>query len=258
MNDCNPIPCTCVDGPIGPQGLAGPKGDDGAPGVDGNQGIAGPQGEQGSQGEQGIIGDQGLAGDDVIGGVGSTGAQGPIGPQGPQGPNGLDGSPGSNGTDGADVDAPSNIIYTGFVGTIDIPNMCTDCVGDGAGMAGTGPNGINKWNDKTGPGYSRVDVGNSPDIGDKSRIIGFNGAAAFKLRCILAQMNSFEIAAYNSTTANKALGSATAGGGNPWPEAGLKFESPNGSDSIEYVYAGDGEWVIVKALLAGGVLPTVI
>jgi len=254
MNDCNPIPCTCVDGPIGPQGLAGPKGDDGAPGVDGNQGIAGPQGEQGSQGEQGIIGDQGLAGDDVIGGVGSTGAQGPIGPQGPQGPNGLDGSPGSNGTDGADVDALTNWYYSGFCGQGDVggPSGCTDCIGCGAGMTGLFRN---NWNDKIGPGYSRIDVGSAPTLGDRSKIISFRGASGFKLRCISAQMNSVEITAFNSTTANKALGSPT---GPPFPEAGLKWESPNGSDCIEYVYAGDGEWVVVKALLAGGVFPTVL
>jgi len=255
VNDCNPIPCNCVDGPSGAQGLAGPKGNDGAPGVDGDQGIVGLQGEQGSQGENGINGEQGVVGDNTVGGTGPQGPQGPQGNQGIQGPDGLDGNDGTAGVDGNDVQAPSNIIYTGFCPQGDYGGQCVDCLPCGAGLSGTGPNGINHWNDVVGPGYKRVDVGTPSTLGDRGQIISFMGASGFKLRCVSAQMNSFEMTAFNSTINNKAIGSPS---GPPFPEAGLKFESPNGSDCIEYVYAGDDEWIVVKSILAGGVFPTVL
>lgn len=266
MNGCNPIPCDCVDGPQGPQGLKGPKGSDGVPGVQGPQGIQGVPGETGINGE---IGDQGPQGETGSTSTGLQGPQGAIGPQGPQGIQGIDGVDGVDGTDGTDgvddVDAWAHTVHTQYcdeAGSILGPNGCTECLACnfpfGVGSPTVG--GRMHWNDRTGPGFTRVDLGSIGfhPLGARYSITGFKGASAFKLRAVATQLNSVEISGYNSTTDNVAFGGPTAGMGLNYPESGMLFDSPNGSDCIEVVHVGDDRWVIVKALLAGGLTPTVI
>jgi hypothetical protein len=268
MNDCNPIPCACIDGPQGPQGLNGPKGDDGAPGVQGDQGVIGDQGEQGGQGEQGIDGEQGDVGDTIIGGIGPIGEQGSLGNQGPIGDPGPDGINGTDGTDGTDTDAMTFQERGGYCAQGDVsPGSgtiweCYDCISCGSPFNfGNGSvNGKMIFNQKTGPGYSRVDFGNSWDLGARCLITSYRDSAGFKLRAISDQITSVEMTAFNSYSDNVIPGGVTSSSqlGNTWPENGFKWESPNGSDCIEVLHVGNDEFVVIKALLAAGLEPTVI
>ena len=260
MNDCNPIPCTCVDGSIGLQGLSGPKGSRGAPGSDGAQGPQGEQGLEGEQGVQGFDGEQGDTGPTTTGVVGDTGQQGAIGNQGPQGTNGLPGTSGFNGTDGQDGFSQFNFLYDTYCGAGG-PSGCPTCSSCGGSFSSGSSTTTERitWNFRTGPGFSRVDFNAAATLGTGFKIYSDRGASKFKLRSIQSQMDSIEITAYNSTTNNKVLStlpqSGSAGGG-PYPEGGLMFEAPNGSDCIEVLYVGDGEWVVIQANLAGNVIPT--
>lgn len=260
-NDCNPIPCDCVDGPVGLQGLKGPKGERGAPGSDGIRGDQGIQGVQGPRGEQGILGEQGITGANTTGLVGPTGQKGANGPQGVKGIKGVDGLHGTDGTDGLNgAFLIDNFIYggtcpcEGFIG----PNAC-ECCRPCGGSFNMSSGDRRHWNNKTGLGYNIFNFATNPSLGATQAIVGFQGASAIQLRAITAQTtSSIEIAAYNSTTANKVIAGPTALNAPDYPEQGLRWNSPNGSDSIELVHSGDGEWIVVKALLADGVYPNVI
>jgi hypothetical protein len=264
MNDCTPIPCDCIDGPQGAQGLIGVTGNQGATGSEGVQGAIGDQGNQGAQGEQGIDGIQGLPGVDGTGNEGDQGPQGPKGLLGYQGADGDNGNAGANGTDGADFQAPFNIYHNEYcacgqypfvVSTLDEPDcLCCFPCGNAYATSG-GPGVLTHWNDRTGPGFSRVELINNPPVGTTTNIYSFLGAASYTLRAINTAITSVEITAISGTGDNIAFAGPQ---GAPHPESGLQFESPNGSDCITILYTGDGEYVVVKALLAGGVSPTVI
>lgn len=254
-NDCNPIPCDCKDGKEGIQGLKGVDGDQGATGSVGLEGPIGPQGEQGIQGIDGEIGEQGIDGSDGTSTiVGPQGPQGPDGFQGDQGPDGADGNNGADGTDGTDTDVYSNIYHDNYCEQLDYGNACTDCIGCESWAVGASLNGVRHFNNNYGSGYTRIDLPPSPPIGARTQIVSFKGASGFKLRCH-ANSAIVEMAAFNSFIDNIAGPGPT---GPPFPEEGVKFESPNGSDCIEVIHIGNNRWVISKINMASGQLPTFI
>ena len=253
MNKCNPIPCSCKDGPQGVQGLRGAKGSDGAPGIDGIQGPIGLQGEQGLRGEKGVVGDQGVTGANVVGGTGPVGAQGPDGNQGPQGIDGLDGASGADGTDGANFEEPLKIVYTGVCNPGDLGTVCTQCTACESWVLGGSLNGQWVFNKNTGAGFSRIDVGSSVPIGRRFTIVGTLGAAGYFFR--IQSGTTFEMSAYNSFTANIATNGALLP-----PYKGVHFQASQGQGSnvIEVLHIGSNRWVIIKATLNNGQLPLFI
>tara|TARA_R110001592_G_scaffold243219_7_gene504188 strand:+ start:8516 stop:9295 length:780 start_codon:yes stop_codon:yes gene_type:complete len=246
-NDCNPIPCDCIDGSIGLQGLAGPKGKTGVPGIDGNQGIQGIIGDDGIQGEIGIQGIQGVTGNNVTGTTGNTGAQGQNGATGPIGLQGLDGLNGVDGTDGTNISQPAAILVTG--GCF-IPNPGAQELLECGALAVS--DGTRVFLEKYGNGYYRVDLPNGVrNVGDTVNIYGVKNMSRWFIRT--HTNNTIEMTAFNSTTANiSTLGTS----GVPSNYRGVYFEETNGSDCIEIIYIGDDRWVITEAIFASGVIPT--
>jgi hypothetical protein len=256
---CNCTPCDKV-GPMGAQGLKGPKGEIG------DVGIQGIQGNQGEQGEQGIAGFDGQDGSQ--GGTGPEGIQGIIGPQGPQGPQGIqgaegtqgsNGSDGIDGTDGIDGDCPliplildCNCSYQEltFMGTTaEVP--CA-CVNPGLSPSFCGPNILLRGQgdglahfaiqDSVYPVGYIYDVYGQHDV-MKWRVVG-NGAGV-----------QLEMAAFNSTTANKTVPGAA---GAPLYGAGqhaMTFPPSNSGDNVKLLHTGDGLWVVIEANFANGQLP---
>jgi hypothetical protein len=246
-NDCNPIPCDCIDGPIGLQGLAGPKGESGVPGIDGNQGIQGIVGIDGIQGESGSQGIQGVTGINTTGDTGNNGVQGQQGPTGSIGLQGLDGLNGIDGIDGVNTPQTPAILVTG--GCF-IPNPgAQELLGCG-GIAVS--NGTRVFLEKYGDGYYRVDLPNGVrNIGDTVNIYGVKNMSRWFIRTHIN--NTVEMTAFNSTSANiSTLGTS----GVPSNYRGVYFEDTNGSDCIEVIYIGDDRWVITEAIFASEVIPT--
>lgn len=259
MNDCNPIPCDCVDGPQGPQGLNGPKGNTGAPGSDGIVGDVGVQGDLGDQGELGETGIQGDPGATTIGLDGDQGPQGPNGNQGVQGIPGLDDT-GTDGTDGTDVAGWWN--YQSSIGPCDIyipnpgapvPEELSCCSVGGSMPPSSCLIGANKcfFLHQEGLGYQYM-IFPAAVLGDTIKIVGTLNASSFFIRTSAAN-GTAELAAYNSYTNNiSTIGGVTL----PSTWRGVDFGSNNGSDCIELLYIEDDRWVIIKANFANGVTPT--
>jgi len=245
MNDCNPIPCDCVDGEKGFSGLAGPAGIDGIPGEIGEQGNQGNQGGQGSPGPDGIIGIQGDPGPDAN--IPITGPTGPDGPEGPQGDQGLPGLDGTNGTDGARgsdaVDAQNPFLdefpfasVPPIIGTSNINVNQTRIVRN---------NGL-RWYRLSGA-WTAI----TPVVGDIINIYGSIGTSEWHVEVMqnqVIQMNGSQSNVGFSTVIG-------ANGSNPGSPL-LQLAPTNYKDCFTFLYIGGEEWLVIKANLAGGLLPT--
>jgi hypothetical protein len=247
--------CCCKDGPQGATGLQGPHGNDG---VQGAQGIQGPLGPQGVQGAIGIDGIQGIPGD---GGTNNTtpGSIGVQGPEGPEGNYGTQGIPGVNGVDGLDGTAGanfqnySNVYYDGLCNPVNAGTVCTACLQCEGWSSPGSLDGSRIFNNKTGTGFARVEMGFNVPFGNKLIIVGMKGAAGYFFRSQSGII--FEMSAYNSFTANISTN------GTPFPPfkgMHLEYSQGQGSNIIEVLHIGNNRWVVIKANLNNGQLPLFI
>lgn len=255
IDKCNPIPCDCKDGPIGPQGLRGANGDagiNGEMGLPGNDGVQGAIGEQGEQGLTGIKGTTGSEGTStIVGGPGQTGPKGPKGPEGEQGPDGNNGNDGVRGDD-----APN---YNTFIQNV----SCTPqppTVPDYEHIYCTFVTGENqRWVIAHQSGQYRTQLNGAwfsgtPAVGSIITFISTVNTSKWIIAVKAGQ--KFQMTGGLVTSAS--TDTVSTGGVTLPTDAQIKFQPSNYSDSISFLHIGNDEHVVISINNAGGLLPTFI
>ena len=244
MNDCTPIPCNCKDGKKGISGLNGVAGNAGANGITGVVGPQGPQGLIGTTGGIGVTGIQGIPGTD-----GTVPIVGPTGPDGPQGLQGLQGLPGNDGNDGAAGARGNDAIDALFIeidaqGGALLPSIATHnvAVNQIHIIRNTGI----RWLRLPGSWNAIV-----PVVGDIVNLYGSIATAEWQVEVMQNQRVQMNGAQSN-------VGFNTIVGGNPSNPGSplLQLAPTNYKDCFTFLYIGGQEWLVIKANLAGGLLPT--